>query len=60
MLTYSFCYQLSAISQKILIDKIFIPMAIEALKHSAEDLSTSREAIYWTENSPKSKLNNIK
>ena len=35
-------------------------MAIEALKHSAEDLSTSKEAIYWTENSPNSKLNQIK
>lgn len=33
---------------------------VETPKSSAENLSTSREAIYWTETSPKSKLNDIK
>jgi len=33
---------------------------VETPKSSAENLSTSREAIYWTENSQNSKLNQIK
>jgi hypothetical protein len=33
---------------------------VETPKSSAENIKTSKDAIYWTEHSPNSKLNEIK